>query len=333
MGKSELEQVLEVVYRAILRETVSFNYYYKAGNDTSLPDGVRGLLAKLAEEERGHRKILLNEYTAIQKGWSAGSPGSGDDGGISYVIPEAPEFAALSVPSSLDVKAVTLPARLVGGDHIFTRVVTSPDGSDRGVFLILYDAMGHGIETTRINSAAASILGDYLDSSVSSDAESDLLSPSRLVSHLNRRFSLQFEGSGVFITLFAAFFDTINGTVSYTTAGHEPPMVVRRDGTLDSLYNTQLIIGIDHERKYMEYSVPFGSGDSLCLFSDGVLEAEDPQGEFYGRERLNRVLATLAGASAGDIVRAILSDLREFCSGSRMKDELTLAAVSCCIGG
>jgi sigma-B regulation protein RsbU (phosphoserine phosphatase) len=330
MGKSEFDQVLEVIYRAILRETVSFNYYYRAGNDASLPDGVRGLLAKLAEEEREHRKILIREYTAIQKGWSGKGPGDEDRGGVSYIVPESPEFVSLKTPEKLDIKAVSLPARLVGGDHIFSRLVSSRDGSELGLFLTLYDAMGHGIETTRINSAAASILGEYLDSSTSADAEKEILSPSRAVNHLNAHFSSMFQGTGVFLTLFSAYFDLAGRTLNYTIAGHEPPIIVRRDGALESLYNTQLIIGIDEERNYLEHEVPFKQGDTLCLFSDGILEAQDPGGGFYGRQRLKDALKVHSGRSAGDTVLGVLEDLRNFCSGEPLKDELTIAVASCC---
>ncbi|OPL18316.1 MAG: hypothetical protein AVO35_05575 [Candidatus Aegiribacteria sp. MLS_C] len=330
MGKNELAQVLDVVYRAILRETVSFNYYYRASNDPSLPDGVRGLLGKLAEEERGHRKILLKEYTAIQKGWSGRGQHSSEEGSISYSIPEDPEFLSLPAPVQLDVEAVSLPSRLVGGDHILGRVAESGEGSGGGLFLILYDAMGHGIETTRFNSAAASILGEYLDATSSADAETEILSPSRAVTRLNADFSGQFQGSGVFLTLVAVYIDPVGGVLKYSIAGHEPPLIIRSDGTMESLYYTQLLIGIDQERRYMEYSVPFTQGDRLCVFSDGILEARNSAGEFYGRHRLNRVLAGCSERSAKEIVNRILADLREFCGDETLEDEVSVAVVGCC---
>ncbi len=330
MAASELDQVLDVIYRAILRETSSFNYYYGSSNDPSLPDGVRGLLAKLAEEERGHRKMLLQEYRAIQKGWGDSDPASGERSGLSYQLPEEPEPVKLPTASSLDVMAVSLPAMLLGGDNILTRVITSPDGRDIGMFLVLYDAMGHGIETTRINSSAASILGEYMDSSVSAAAQSEMLSPARVVSHLNARFSQEYSDSGVFLTMFAGYFDLVAKTLRYTIAGHEPPMIMRSTRSLEPLFDTQLIVGIDQGRKYQEHTVDFGHSDSLCLFSDGILEARDPDGEVYGRQRLNDALAELAGGSSQDILRGVLRKLRNFCHGRPMEDELTMIIVNCC---
>ncbi|MFO8184518.1 MAG: SpoIIE family protein phosphatase [Candidatus Aegiribacteria sp.] len=329
MSRSELEQVLEVVYKAILRETASFNYYYRAGSDHSLPEGVRGLLAKLAEEERGHRKILISEYTAIQKGWGGTGPGDRGKGSVSYRIPQKLDFLPLTAPECMDFSAVSLPARLVGGDYILTRVVGGPGGDEIGMFMTLYDAMGHSLETTGINSAAAGILGEYLDTTASEDVEREILSPSRAVTHLNGEFSGSFQGTGVFLTLFSGYFDVQNGTLTYTIAGHEPPMLIRSDGKLESLFNTQLIVGIDDQHRYSESTVPFSPGDTLCLFSDGILEAQDTEGRFYGRRRLKDALSGLHGRPAEEVVAGILDDLREFCDGESMHDELTLAVVGC----
>jgi len=332
VGKSELELVLDVLSKAILRETLSFNYYFKAGKDASLPDGVRGLLSQLAEEERVHRKLLLTEYTSIQKGWSGNGADGREDGSIRYTIPLTPEFIPLAVPENLDIKAVSFPARLVGGDNILARVVRKRGSAEIGLFVTLYDVMGHSIETTRVNSMAASVLGEYLDSTFTSDAVEEILSPSGVVNHLNREFCSEFEGRGIFLTLFSAYLDTERGMINYTTAGHEPPMLLRRNGKVDTLFNTQLVIGIDSNKKYEERSISFHNGDTLCFFSDGILEARNPEGDFYGRKRLSNTLAKHTGESSELILLGILDDLRGFCSGVQMEDELTIAVISCCRG-
>lgn len=333
MGKSDLEQVLDVLSKAIVRETLSYNYYFRTGSDDSLPDGVRGLLTQLAEEERVHRKLLLSEYTAVLRGWGGKSSGSREASTISYVVPEIPEFVPLAMAKDLDVKAISLPAKFLGGDNILTRVVSNRDDTDQGMFITLYDVMGHSLETTRINSTAASILGEYLDSTFSPDAEKEMLRPSRTVNHLNREFCSEFEGRGVFLTLFTAYIDLEKNRIHYTTAGHEPPMLLRENGQVDTLFNTQLVLGIDGHRKYIEHSVPFNRGDKLCIFSDGILEARDPSGGFYGRQRLSDILAGSQGTAAEETVLGVLGDLREFCSGEPLEDELTIAVICCCPGG
>ena len=280
MGKSHLQMILDVLARAVVKETLSFNYYFKAGKDTSLPDGVRGLLSQLAEEERAHRKLLLNEYTETQRGWGGKSPDGEDTGSISFSIPDNPHFVPLQAAEDIDFSAVSLPARLIGGDNILARVIRKRPNDYIGMFFTLYDVMGHSLETTRINSRAASILGEYLDNFLSTDAEKEILSPARVVRHLNGEFSREYEGQGVFLTLFAAFIDLTGNSICYTTAGHEPPMIVRDNGQVDSLFNTQLVIGIDPHLKYSERTIPFDRGDTLCFFSDGILDAKNPAEDF-----------------------------------------------------
>jgi len=326
MAKSEKEQVLDIISKAILRETFSYNYYFKAGQDETMPDGVRGLLSQLAQEERGHRKLLIREYTAVQKGWSSRSE---DEPGnpISYSIPPKPDEIPVEKMDRIDFSAVSLPAKLVGGDNLLVRPVRDVKGSETGLFVVLYDAMGHGIETTRVNAFAADILGDLLNVPVSADAEKQVLSPARVVTELNGGFSREFQGQGVFITLFAIYIDLSDSTITYTTAGHEPPMIHRSDGRIDMLFNTQLIVGIDSDKQYSEQSVAFGRGEKLFFFTDGILEAEDHENEHFGRKRLAESLARHASGSSRKTVRGILKDLSSFIGDRPMNDELTRAVL------
>jgi len=332
MGENELELVLKVLSRAISRETVAFNYYFKQSRNTSLPRGVRGLLTRLSEEERNHRKLIINEYMAVRKGYHEGDEASSGGGGVSYRIPEDPELVPLQKPARLDVKAVSLPARLVGGDNVLSRVIQEGPGRDVGLFITLYDAMGHSIETTEVNAAAASILGEYIDSNSSAGAQKEKLSPSRAVRYLNAELGGGLADQGVFITLFAAYIDLEEGRAIYTIAGQEPPIMVRGDGKVDSLLHTQLILGIDPEFKYREYEIPFSEGDALCVFSDGLVEARNPEDEYYGRRRLAEVLAKSGGKSAEKIIGDILSDIDRFSSGVPVEDEISIL-LACCLKG
>ena len=324
MAKSELEQILEILSRAIMRETASYSYYFKEARDPALPRSVQGLLSQLSEEERVHRKLLLREYTAIQKGWGSDEKKRTQKGQITYLLPSSAEPVPLSRTGRIEIQSVSLPAKLVGGDNFIAREVRTPDRTVSGIFFTLYDVMGHGLETTRANSAAASVLGEFLDTSLSAEAEKEIFSPSKAVTHLNGIFSRDFAEKGVFLTLFAAFIDLEKDRLTYTVAGHEPPMIVRNGGKVDSLFNTQLLVGIDEGRKYQEDTVNFEKGESLCVFTDGILEAADGAGNFYGRERLRDVLSEAERMTASGILVETMQDLTDFCAGEPMKDELTL---------
>ena len=75
MSLDERREILRVLSGAIIRETNAFNFYDRGSENPQLPTGARGLLVRLAEEERVHRQLLVNEYTAIEKGWSGSGGG------------------------------------------------------------------------------------------------------------------------------------------------------------------------------------------------------------------------------------------------------------------
>ncbi|MBN1165211.1 MAG: SpoIIE family protein phosphatase [Candidatus Krumholzibacteriota bacterium] len=323
MSESEIQQVLKVLSRAIIRETAAFNYYYQGSENTSLPSGVRGLLSKLAEEERRHRHLLMNEFRSVELSWK-GMRKEGEEQALSYQVPGGASFIPLQVAAPHEIAAVSLPARLVGGDNILTSIIRDRENREAGTFLMLYDAMGHGIETTEINALAARIMGEYLDMSGSVETQKEILSPQAVVRHLNQKIHETYEGQGVFLTLLCALFDTRNKSMTYTLAGHEPPFMIHNREKVISLLDTQLIVGIDAEYNYREKTVPFVGGDVLCIFSDGIIEANNREGDIFGRRRVARILEESLDRPAEAIVENIMRGLRRFCAGIPLADEVSI---------
>ncbi len=324
---SDVRQVLNILSKAILRETAAFNYYYKQSEDESLPPEVSGLLTRLAEEERRHRRLLMNEYIAIEKGWN--EEWSSDKGAtLAYPVPAEPPVRFIDVSPCLEVCSVALPAFLVGGDNVVTLVLKDKRNGVAGSFIALYDAMGHGLETTAINAFANKVLGEYIDSAGPSGVESDLLLPRNVVKHLNRMVNGKFGGQGVFLTMIAALFHTAAREMTYTIAGHEPPFVIRDGGSIESLLNTQLVVGIDAEHPYRQATVPFNPGDVFCVFSDGIIEARNAAGDMFGRERVSDVLKESAGNPPDRIITALLERLRDFAGDTPLNDEVTIVLVA-----
>ena len=322
----EREQILKVLSGAIIRETNAFNFYYKGSENPNMPVGVRGLLSRLAEEERVHRQLLVNEYKAIEKGWN-GEPGEEGDLELSYAIPDDPSFTPLELSERLEAIALTMPSRLVGGDNIFSRVIRDHSGKAMGTLLLLYDAMGHSMKTTGINAFAARAVGEYIDSVSLSGMEIEMLGPKKIVTLLNNKIAEKYEGEGIFLTVLCVFFDSSEGTLTYTCAGHEPPFFVDASGKASSLLQTQLIAGIDPAFHYREHTMPFGSGDIFCVFSDGIVEAENAEESIYGRGGISKILEESRGGTPGDIVAGVLAGLREHLDGRPLKDEVSIIIV------
>jgi serine phosphatase RsbU (regulator of sigma subunit) len=326
MSENEKDQILKVLSGAIKRETGAFNFYSKKSEDPAMPAGVRGLLARLAEEERQHRRLLLGEYMAVKKDWREGEDRERGKT-LSFEIPEKLTMTPLEVSAGLEAAAVSLPSRLVGGDNVFSFVLRGPRGAETMTVILFYDVMGHSLETTEINALAAKIIGEYGEMSGSRRVEAEQMSPKKLVDLLNKNLFELLGGRGIFLTMLCALFDLERGTLTYTCAGHEPPFLVLDDGKAASLLNAQLVVGIDPDFPYREHDVPFGSGNILCIVSDGIVEAKNSREEYFGREGVKRVLEENRRKNPQEMVEALLSELDSFIGGKPLEDEISIVIV------
>lgn len=126
-----------------------------------------------------------------------------------------------------------------------------------------------------------------------------------------------------YATLFYGVFDGATRTLRYTNAGHPPPMLVRRDSTVDWLETGGAPVGLLSDPGYEEGAVQLHPGDLLLAFTDGVTEAVNPAGEEWGVDGLRQAVTRCRGRSADDIVRAIFSSMDEFWQ-ARLTDDATV---------
>ncbi len=114
-----------------------------------------------------------------------------------------------------------------------------------------------------------------------------------------------------------------SGKISFVNAGHLPPIVVGRNG-LKELGKGGLALGLSHKTNYKEESVTLHSGDLLVVYTDGVTEARNPEGEFYGDTRFLQLLSTPPAPSASSLGQAIVHDVEKFAQNAGRNDDLTL---------
>jgi sigma-B regulation protein RsbU (phosphoserine phosphatase) len=108
-----------------------------------------------------------------------------------------------------------------------------------------------------------------------------------------------------FITCFYGLIDPENKRLLYISAGHNPPMLLRADGTCELLSQGGLPLGMFETSRYSESVLEFRSGDILVLYTDGVVEARDQRDEEFGLKRLEDVVRASRDGRAHEIVRAI----------------------------
>ena len=129
-----------------------------------------------------------------------------------------------------------------------------------------------------------------------------------------------------YATLFYGVFDGATRTLEYVNAGHNPPMVVRRDGAIFPLGAGGVPLGIFSDSTYTRETVQLNSGDLILAYTDGVIEAVNAAGEEWGVEGLSKCVGESAALCAEDIVRAVFGAVDDF-SGGEQRDDATVAVV------
>jgi sigma-B regulation protein RsbU (phosphoserine phosphatase) len=132
--------------------------------------------------------------------------------------------------------------------------------------------------------------------------------------------------SGRYATLFCSLFDPPTGTLRYVNAGHNPPAVLHPDGSLDWLEPNGAPVGLFPEAVWQEGTVSLRPGDTILIYTDGVIEACHPSGREWGVDGLLAAARSARAGSADDRVHSILDAMDDFSSGHPI-DDATLAVL------
>ncbi len=189
------------------------------------------------------------------------------------------------------------PAGEVSGDYCD---ITPLD--EQHVALCIGDVSGKGLP--------AALLMANLQAAVKTNEEAHL-TPSQLVTNVNRVISHNVS-ENKFITFFYGVVDTANHRLTYTNAGHNAPLLVRRDGSVFCLSSGGVILGILPDYQYSQGSIELQPGDQLLLYTDGISEAMRADGEEFGEVRLQQLLRTIAPHSALSVLQAIKQAVTAF---------------------
>lgn len=210
----------------------------------------------------------------------------------------------------LKIAASCRPARLVAGDYYD---VVKLD--DHRLAICIGDVIGKGLP--------AALLMANLQAAVRRAAPGGM-SPCALCADVNRLIADNL-GLGQFITFFYAIIDVAARRCTYTTAGHNPPILIRRDATIERLAQGGPPLGLSPEWNHDEQQLPFEPGDRLLLFTDGVTELRNSNGDEFGDERLIAIARDHMDAAA--LHQAVAGAVVTF-SGGVIQDDLTILAVA-----
>ena len=129
-----------------------------------------------------------------------------------------------------------------------------------------------------------------------------------------------------FATLFYGVFEAGTRTLRYANAGHNPPVVIRQDGSVVCLDAAGLPLGLFTDTTYEEGTIPLEAGDTVIAYTDGVIEATNPSGEEWGAEGIQNAAIESKAKGPDELVEAIFTSLDEFSQG-RQSDDATIVVL------
>lgn len=211
-----------------------------------------------------------------------------------------------------EMQGISFPSYEIGGDYY--DFIERPDGR---MVIALGDVSGKG--------TAAALLMSSLHAAI----HAQVASHSSLVATIAavNRYLAKNIPANRFVTLFYAELDPPTGALSFINAGHNPPLIVHAAGTVEHLGAGGIPLGIMPEASFREGRTHLRPGDALVVYSDGVTETQNPQGDEFGPERLDGVVSRNLEASAAGIRDRIEAALTKFAQGTPAVDDITLVIV------
>jgi serine phosphatase RsbU (regulator of sigma subunit)/anti-sigma regulatory factor (Ser/Thr protein kinase) len=205
------------------------------------------------------------------------------------------------------------PAREVGGDfYDFLRL------DDGRIGLVMGDVSGKGIAAALVMANTQSVLRAV--------ARRGNIAPGQVLAEANEVL-YAYIPSGTFVTCFYGVLDPESGRLVYANAGHDPPYS-KRDGDARELRARGMPLGLMPGMPYEEKVASLAAGDNLLLYSDGLVEAHDPEGDMFGFPRLRKLIMTKSAGSGEELVDFLLAELTRFTgTDSEQEDDITLVTL------
>ncbi|MFB3765368.1 MAG: PP2C family protein-serine/threonine phosphatase [Methanotrichaceae archaeon] len=217
-----------------------------------------------------------------------------------------------SIPG-FDLAAISIPALEVGGD--FYDFISDSNGN---LGIAIADVAGKGIPAALFMALSKTIVrSDALTHDDVADALKD-----------SNDIIASESSSGMFVTLFLGILNQRTGCLAYSNAGHHPPLILRaKDKKFDILGVTGIALGIMEGSVYSRGQTTLGPGDIMVMYTDGIVEAINPQGEYFGSERLKSIIAKSSDQSPNAMLKEIVDKVFSFSGDQPQFDDITALVV------
>jgi sigma-B regulation protein RsbU (phosphoserine phosphatase) len=210
---------------------------------------------------------------------------------------------------SFPIAGINIPAKIVSGD--FYNFIDLGEG--RYGFGVA-DVSGKGIKSSILMSKASSLYTCLCKT---------IFSPAELISLLNNEIC-ETISRGMFVTMLIGIYDSNQKTLTLSSAGHEPPLILDKEENFTTFEDSGPPLGVMAKFKFTETTIPF-SDSSIYIFTDGITEIKDPNGKILGAEGFRDYIKKYQSTPNNERLKKIIDDI--IGSGKIQKDDLTIVVI------
>jgi sigma-B regulation protein RsbU (phosphoserine phosphatase) len=292
--------------REVSRGNLSREVHIKTGDEleqlaasfNTMTNHLRGHIAEIARATAEKERIAteLDVATQIQ---------------TSMLPSDFPPFP--NRKNEFELYAEVHPAKEVGGDFYDFFFI-----DDDHFAVITADASGKGIPAALFMAITKTMIKNYLQSGEAADLALENIN--RQLCHNNL--------AGMFITVWLGVLEISSGRLSYINAGHNPPLLKNRDKPAAFFVSPpDLVLAGRDDTVYHCREAHLADGDTLFVYTDGISEAEDVDGYFFGKERLRHFLDVHNSLSLRELLPALSAEIADFSAGAEQSDDITMLAL------
>jgi serine phosphatase RsbU (regulator of sigma subunit) len=212
----------------------------------------------------------------------------------------------------LQLEALNIPSQIVGGDIY-------------DVFKIDNNRLGFAIGDVSGKGAPAAILMAVVYAGFKSLLK-EIYQVSEIMARLNNLLE-EATTHGYFATFFLGILHPEQNQLSYCNAGHNPPILLRKDKRIEHLEKGGMVLGFLSDQIYIQETIEIRSGDYLFLYTDGITEIRNAAGKEFGEQRLEKLLTDNYGKSPKEIKTSIIKALKKFSANMEFQDDVTLVII------
>ncbi|MCL2007514.1 MAG: SpoIIE family protein phosphatase [Treponema sp.] len=224
------------------------------------------------------------------------------------------KFPAFPHRTEFEIYATMLPAKEIGGDFYDFFLI-----DDENLAIVIADISGKGIPAAMYMSITKTLIKNNARSGKS---------PGEVFETVNNTLC-ENNDTGMFVTAFMAYYNTISGTLLFSNAGHNPPFLKKKGKSYEIIkIDPCLVLGCMEDIAYNEEVINLESGDAIYLYTDGITEAMNKSRELFTTERLHKTLCKLNEHKPKDLINEVKHEIDRFVDGEEQADDITMLSLA-----